>query len=71
MVEEVTRHFGYAVDPRDEKFQEMLEKKEKEQRKASKEARRKAKETKMIEELHKKKAEIEQEPSDEKKAGEI
>ncbi|XP_023313043.1 growth arrest and DNA damage-inducible proteins-interacting protein 1 [Anoplophora glabripennis] len=44
LIEEVKRHFGYTVDPRDDKFKEMLEKKEKEQKKAMKEERRKAKE---------------------------
>ncbi|KAF2901031.1 hypothetical protein ILUMI_05171 [Ignelater luminosus] len=48
LVEEVRRHFGYRVDPRDDKFKEMLEKKEKEQKKAMKEAKKKAKEERMI-----------------------
>ncbi|KRT79104.1 hypothetical protein AMK59_6699, partial [Oryctes borbonicus] len=44
LIEEVRRHFGYTVDPRDDRFKEMLQKKEKEQKKAMKEARKKAKE---------------------------
>lgn len=48
MIEEVRRHFGYTVDPRDDKFKEMLEKKEKEQKKAMKEARKKAKEEQLV-----------------------
>lgn len=51
LVEEVRRYFGYTVDPRDEKFKEMLEKKEKEQKKAMREAKRKAKEEKLIAKL--------------------
>ncbi|XP_056633288.1 growth arrest and DNA damage-inducible proteins-interacting protein 1 [Diorhabda sublineata] len=48
LVEEVKRHFGYAVDPKDDKFKEMLEKKEKEQKKAMKAEKRKQKEAKMM-----------------------
>ncbi|KAF5298591.1 hypothetical protein FQR65_LT09686 [Abscondita terminalis] len=48
LVEEVRRHFGYTVDPRDEKFKELLEKKEKEQKKAMKQARKKVQEEKML-----------------------
>lgn len=48
LIEEVRRHFGYTLDPRDEKFKEMLEKKEKEQKKAMKEARKKAKEEQIV-----------------------
>lgn len=48
LVEDVRRHFGYTVDPKSDKFKEMLEKKEKEQKKIIKEAKRKAKEEKML-----------------------
>ncbi|GJQ88123.1 hypothetical protein Trydic_g13130 [Trypoxylus dichotomus] len=48
LIEEVRRHFGYTVDPRDERFKEMLQKKEKEQKKAMKEARKKAKEEQIV-----------------------
>lgn len=51
IVEEVRRHFGFKVDARDEKFQELLEQKEKEDRKQQKEAKRKIKEAKMYEKL--------------------
>lgn len=51
LIEEVRRYFGYTVDPRDDRFKEMLEKKEKEQKKAMKEARKKAKEAKLLEKL--------------------
>ena len=49
-------HFGYTVDPRDEKFKEMLEKKEKEQKKAMKEAKKKAREENIMTKLLSKKA---------------
>ena len=48
LIEEVRRHFGYKVDPRDERFKEVLEQKEREDKKKQKEAKRKAKEEKMI-----------------------
>lgn len=54
MIEEVKAHFGYTVDPRDDKFKQLLEKKEKEQKKAMKEERRKAQEAKVMEKLLKK-----------------
>ncbi|CAG9764542.1 unnamed protein product [Ceutorhynchus assimilis] len=55
LIEEVRRHFGYTVDPKDDRFKELLEKKEKEQKKAMKEARKKAKEEKMVKMLLNKK----------------
>lgn len=55
LIEEVRRHFGYTVDPKDDRFKELLEKKEKEQKKAMKEARKKAREDSMVKKiLHKK-----------------
>ncbi|CAL8083412.1 unnamed protein product [Orchesella dallaii] len=56
LVEEVRRHFGYTVDPRDERFQELLAKKEKEDRKKQKEARKLEKEKRMLEKLQGKSA---------------
>jgi Growth arrest and DNA-damage-inducible proteins-interacting protein 1 len=47
----VRRHFGYTIDPRDERFKELLDQKEKEQRKAMKESKRAVKEKKMMEKL--------------------
>lgn len=47
-MEEVRRHFGFKVDSRDERFQELLAKKEKEQRKAMKEARKMEKQQKVL-----------------------
>lgn len=51
LIEEVRRHFGFKVDPRDDKFKELLEQKEREDRKKQKEAKRKAKEDKMMAKL--------------------
>lgn len=51
LIEEVRRHFGYKVDPKDDRFKEMLEKKEKEEKKAMKEARKKAREEKVVKKL--------------------
>ncbi|XP_076265992.1 growth arrest and DNA damage-inducible proteins-interacting protein CRIF [Rhynchophorus ferrugineus] len=51
LIEEVRRHFGYTVDPRDDRFKELLEKKEKEQKKAMKEARKKAREERMVKKI--------------------
>lgn len=59
LVEEVRRHFGFRIDPRDERFQEMLAQKEKEDRKKVKEAKRKEKEVKMMEKLKKRTADLE------------
>lgn len=44
LLEEVKRHFGYTIDPKDEKFQLMLEAKEKEQKKLVKEMKKKKRE---------------------------
>lgn len=51
LVDEVRRHFGFKVDPKDDKFKELLEQKEKEDKKISKEAKRKLKEAKMLAKL--------------------
>ncbi|XP_072378691.1 large ribosomal subunit protein mL64-like [Diabrotica undecimpunctata] len=66
LVEEVKRHFGYSVDPKDERFKEMLEKKEKEQRKALKEERRKQKEAKLMDKISKKGNPDDEKESDDK-----
>jgi hypothetical protein len=42
MIDEIQQHFGYRIDPNDEKFQEMLAQKEKEEKKLEKEAKKKA-----------------------------
>lgn len=51
LIEEVRRHFGFKIDPRDERFKEMLELKEKAQKKALKEIKRAEKESKIMEKL--------------------
>lgn len=51
LIEEVRRHFGFKVDPRDDRFKEMLEQKEREDKKKQKEVKRKAKEEKMMAKL--------------------
>lgn len=51
LVEEVRRQFGFALDPRDDKFKEMLAQKEKEEKKKEKEAKRAAREAKTLEKL--------------------
>uniref|UniRef100_A0A1B6CS17 Large ribosomal subunit protein mL64 n=1 Tax=Clastoptera arizonana TaxID=38151 RepID=A0A1B6CS17_9HEMI len=48
LIEEVRRHFGYKVDPRDERFKEMLEQKEKAEKKKIKEARKSERQEKML-----------------------
>lgn len=51
LIDEVRRHFGFTVDPKDEKFKEMLAVKEKEQRKKEKLAKQDEKERKAISKL--------------------
>ncbi|XP_061706476.1 large ribosomal subunit protein mL64 [Cydia pomonella] len=58
LVEEVRRHFGFKLDPRDERFQEMLAKREKEQKKAERLAKKEAKEQMMIAKLQQTNAKI-------------
>jgi len=55
LMEEVRMHFGYTVDPRDEKFKAMFEKKEKDEKKALKEERRKAREESLLKKMLSKK----------------
>lgn len=58
LVDEVRRHFGFKLDPRDERFQEMLAKREKEQKKLEKMARKEAREKQMIAKLQQKNVQI-------------
>lgn len=58
MIEEVRRHFGFNVDPKDERFKELLEQKEREDKKKAKEVKRKAKEEKMMAKLVEKTANL-------------
>ncbi|GLV37993.1 CR6-interacting factor [Carabus blaptoides fortunei] len=55
LIEEVRRHFGFKIDPRDERFKEMLDQKERAEKKALKEAKRKVKEARMIAKLQEQK----------------
>lgn len=61
-MEEVRRHFGYTVDPKDERFQELLAKKEKEQKKAMKEARKLEKQSRNLERIQSKEGKSSKEP---------
>ncbi|CAH1408186.1 unnamed protein product [Nezara viridula] len=54
LIEEVKRHFGYKIDPKDEKFKEMLVIKEREQKKRLKEERSKAKQERYLADVLKK-----------------
>jgi len=47
----VRRHFGFKIDPRDERFKELLEQKEKEERKKAKEAKKKARQERITAKL--------------------
>lgn len=58
LIDEVRRHFGFKLDPKDERFQEMLAKREKEQKKVEKQAKRDAKEKLMLAKLQQKNAEL-------------
>ncbi|XP_071444524.1 large ribosomal subunit protein mL64 [Hetaerina americana] len=51
LLEEVRQHFGFKVDPRDQRFKELLEKKEKEESKRIKAEKKKMKQAKMLEKL--------------------
>lgn len=59
LIEEVRRHFGFNVDPKDERFKELLDLKEKEDKKKQKEAKRKVKEEKMMSKLIEKTSNLE------------
>ncbi|XP_059059490.1 large ribosomal subunit protein mL64 [Achroia grisella] len=59
LVEEVRRHFGFKLDPRDERFQEMLAKREKEQKKLEKQARKEAKDKMMLAKIQQKNVKLE------------
>uniref|UniRef100_A0A0V0GB24 Large ribosomal subunit protein mL64 n=1 Tax=Triatoma dimidiata TaxID=72491 RepID=A0A0V0GB24_TRIDM len=53
LIEEVRRHFGYKVDPKDEKFKDMLLQKERDQKKKLKAERAKAKQEMLLASLEK------------------
>lgn len=48
LIEEVKKHFGYKIDPRDERFKEMLVKREKEEKKKIREEKKKVREEKLL-----------------------
>ncbi|XP_043266708.1 growth arrest and DNA damage-inducible proteins-interacting protein 1 [Venturia canescens] len=48
MMEEIRRHFGFKVDPKDERFQKMLLQKEKEEKKFRKEQKKKERAEKLM-----------------------
>lgn len=50
-IEKVRRHFGFKLDARDDRFKELLQQMEKEDKKKMKEEKRQAKEAKMIAKL--------------------
>ncbi|XP_075234349.1 growth arrest and DNA damage-inducible proteins-interacting protein CRIF [Lycorma delicatula] len=51
LIEEVRRHFGYTVNPREERFQQMLEQKEREEKKALKIEKKKKREEMFLQEI--------------------
>lgn len=65
LVEEVRRHFGFKIDPKDERFKQMLEQKEKADKKVQKEERRKLKEQKLMAKLQEREVTMEKKPINE------
>lgn len=52
LIEEVKKHFGYKMDPKDERFKEMLVKREKEEKKKVKDEKKKIREEKLLKYLN-------------------
>lgn len=48
LIEEVKKHFGYKIDPKDDRFKEMLAKREKEEKKKVREEKKKLREEKLL-----------------------
>uniref|UniRef100_A0A2H8TXQ8 Large ribosomal subunit protein mL64 n=1 Tax=Melanaphis sacchari TaxID=742174 RepID=A0A2H8TXQ8_9HEMI len=48
LIEEVKKHFGYKIDPKDDRFKEMLVKREKEEKKKVREEKKKIREEKLL-----------------------
>lgn len=48
LIEEVKKHFGYKIDPKDERFKEMLAKREKEEKKKIKEEKKRIRDEKYL-----------------------
>lgn len=51
LIEEVKKHFGYKIDPKDERFKEMLVKREKEEKKKVRDEKKKIREEKLLQYL--------------------
>lgn len=51
LIEEVKKHFGYKIDPKDDRFKEMLVKREKEEKKKVREEKKKIREDKLLQQL--------------------
>lgn len=51
LIEEVKKHFGYKIDPKDERFKEMLVKREKEEKKKIRDEKKKIREEKLLQYL--------------------
>jgi hypothetical protein len=54
LIEEVKKHFGYKIDPKDDRFKEMLVKREKEEKKKIREEKKKIREDKLLQQLQNK-----------------
>jgi hypothetical protein len=63
LIEEVRRHFGFSVHPKDERFKELLEKKEKEQKKALKASKKQERDAKLLAKIAEKEKEAQQQQS--------
>lgn len=48
LIEEVKKHFGYKIDPKDERFKEMLVKREKEEKKKIRDEKKKIRDEKLL-----------------------
>lgn len=68
MVEEIRKHFGFQISPHDERFKEMLAKKEKEEKKKKKEAKEQSKMEKLTDMIHKTAKSKDQEVTDSTKS---
>lgn len=54
LIEEVKKHFGYKIDPKDDRFKEMLVKREKEEKKKVREEKKKIREDKLLQQMQNK-----------------
>jgi len=51
LLKKLKKHFGYKIDPKDERFKEMLVKREKEEKKKARDEKKKIREEKLIQYL--------------------